>query len=84
MDIIKKTEQLRNKLKAEKDYKENPIDISLPVIDPFNGGGKIRLIILGQDPTVKNAASRSHITKTLNLDKNNAIRFYVNQIRQTT
>jgi len=82
MDITEKAEQLRDKLKARKDSLDNPIDLDLPVIDPFNGGGKIRLIILGQDPTVKNVASRSHITKTLNLDKNNAIRSYVNQICQ--
>jgi len=83
MDILLRTEQIRSKLKAEKDYKENPVDISLPVIGPFNGGGEIRVIILGQDPTVRNAASRLHITKTLNLDKSNAIRSYVNRICQS-
>ncbi len=83
MNIILRTEQIRSKLKAEKDFKDNPIDISLPVIGPFNGGGKIRLIILGQDPTVRNTASRPHITKTLNLDKSNAIRSYVNRICQS-
>lgn len=83
MDILLRAEQIRSKLKTERDYKENPVDISLPVIGPFNGGGEIRLIILGQDPTVRNAASRLHITKTLNLDKSNAIRSYVNRICQS-
>lgn len=33
------------------------------------GSGKIKMIIIGQDPTVKNKASRKNITSVLGLDK---------------
>ena len=80
MDIVQKTNQLKNQLIEKRDSPDNPIDKKLPVIPPFSGGGVVRLIILGQDPTVKNEKSRGRITSTLNLDKNNAIRTYVNRI----
>ena len=41
----------------------------LPIPEPFIGNGRIKLIILGQDPTVKNMESRKKIRTVLNLDK---------------
>jgi len=52
----------------------------LPVIPPCRGNKEIKLIILGQDPTVKNAAGRRKITCTLNLDERNALRNYAENI----
>ena len=79
-DINQKVENLRQKLKVKSDFIINPIDLNLPVIPPFKGRDNIKLIIIGQDPTIKNEASRKKITCTLNLDKNNALRTYVNNI----
>lgn len=61
---------------------ENPIDISLNpnIIKPYIGNDDIRLIIIGQDPTVKNINSRKKIETTLNLDKNNALTLYISNI----
>lgn len=59
----------------------NPIDYSLGVVPPYIGSGNIGLIILGQDPTVRNAAQRARIKCTLNLDKEkSALRVYVERI----
>lgn len=41
------------------------IDTSLTPPDPFRGRGKIRLIILGQDPTVQDPEYREKIKVTL-------------------
>jgi len=45
------------------------IDPSLPVPKPFVGTGDIRLVILGQDPTVDEMSTRQAITTVLMLDK---------------
>lgn len=46
----------------------------------YQGSDKIRLIILGQDPTVKNTASRAMIETVLNLDKHGSLRYYLSHI----
>ena len=53
------------------------VDSTLPVPQPFIGTGEIRLLVLGQDPTVKNAQSRRDIRIVLNLDKNRSVRSYL-------
>ncbi len=80
MDIIKKAESVRTKLKNQNDFSVNPIDMSLPVIPPFIGKDEIKLIIIGQDPTIRNIAARKKITSTLNLDKKNALKVYADEI----
>lgn len=80
MEITKKAESLRQTLKSGNDFKINPIDLSLQVIPPFKGSGEIKLIIVGQDPTIKNVESRHKITCTLNLDKQNALKNYIDKI----
>jgi len=50
---------------------------------PFHGRGPVRLIILGQDPTVKNAESRKHVCTVLNLDKSGNLRGYIDRICKT-
>jgi hypothetical protein len=80
MEIHQAVESLRQSLKLNNDFDINLIDLSLPVIPPFRGGGEIKLIILGQDPTIKKVASRKKITCTLNLDKNNSLKRYIEDI----
>lgn len=60
------------------DVKENPVVGGY--VPPYISGGEIRLVIIGQDPTVRNPESRSKITCTLNLDKRGALRSYVEKI----
>ena len=60
------------------------VDCSLKHIpDVFIGNGQIKLIFLGQDPTVKSKKSREHIKQVLNLDKKNGkLKRYLNDICQ--
>lgn len=63
------------------DEKVNPISKDSGFVLPFNKDGKdIKLIIIGQDPTIKNVERRKGITTTLNLDKSGALRRYVEEI----
>lgn len=59
-NIINHASQIRSKLVH---YPETPIDISLNhnIIKPYIGSDDIRLIIIGQDPTVKNINSRKKL-----------------------
>ena len=45
------------------------IDDSLPVPKAFRGSGPIRLVILGQDPTVEELESRRRVETVLTLDR---------------
>jgi hypothetical protein len=56
------------------------IDLGLDTPDVFHGNREIRLIFLGQDPTVKNPASRRLIKTVLNLDRGGALRNYLSRI----
>ncbi len=84
MDPKKVTEEalkIRNKIKAELDSEENPIDMELDPVEPFKGSDDIKLIIIGQDPTIKNPLSRKHIKKALNLDKTfGSLRTYIEDV----
>ena len=56
------------------------VDITLPIPRIHQGYGNIRLVILGQDPTVKRAKSRARIKTVLNLDRKNALRRYLERM----
>ena len=56
------------------------VDATLPIPKPFRGSGTIKLIVLGQDPTVENPAGRKSITTVLNLDKNGPVRTYLTKV----
>jgi len=72
--------KIRDELKKNSDFPENPIDMSLLPVLPFRITNKLKLIILGQDPTVKLPESRKTIEYTLNLDKNGSLKIYLNQV----
>jgi len=78
--IFNKSLEIRNSLKSKNDFIENPIDSNLLPVLPFRITNKIKLLILGQDPTVKNEKSRQSIEYTLNLDKAGSLKAYINQI----
>ncbi len=77
--IIKISREIRDKLKRELDFKENPIDDTLDPVKPFFGKDEIKLIIIGQDPTIKNQKRREKITCTLNLDKSGPLKKYIEE-----
>jgi len=56
------------------------IDNSLPIPKVFAGDGEIKLIVLGQDPTVKKPESRKKITTVLNLNKGGSLRRYLENV----
>jgi hypothetical protein len=56
------------------------IDHSIDIPQVYRGKGNIRLIVLGQDPTVKNAISRKKITTMLNLDKSGSLTNYLKKV----
>lgn len=75
-DVIKpKVEQLVCSLER---IESNPVFGEY--VPPYIGGGEIKLVIIGQDPTVKNPESRKKITCTLNLNKKGSLRSYVEKI----
>lgn len=53
------------------------IDTNHGIPEIYNGGGKIKLIVIGQDPTIRNKASRKNITTVLNLDKPGKLQRYI-------
>jgi hypothetical protein len=53
------------------------MDKSLRIPQPYRGECDIKLIVLGQDPTVKDAGKRQDIKTVLNLDKNGSVRAYL-------
>ncbi|MBD3338653.1 MAG: hypothetical protein GF353_06080 [Candidatus Lokiarchaeota archaeon] len=73
MERIIKQIQADNRLGTYMDFK-------LKIPDIIRGSGPIKLIILGQDPTVKNPNSRSTITHVLNLNKNGSLKNYIEYI----
>ena len=78
--IIEQAREIRDFLKNEHDFQTNPIDVKLPIIKPFIGVSEIKLIIIGQDPTIKNGTERNKIICTLNLDKRNSLYTYIQGI----
>ncbi len=56
------------------------IDHTLSLPEPYQGNGEIRLIVLGQDPTVKNPDNRKNIKMVLNLDKKGVLKNYLSDI----
>lgn len=61
-------------------YPHNLIQQESGIVPPFIGKGEIKLIIIGQDPTIRNVERRKNINVTLNLDKTGALRTYIERI----
>ncbi|MGD1007876.1 MAG: uracil-DNA glycosylase family protein [Ignavibacteriaceae bacterium] len=76
-EVFVESLKIRDILKIKNDFSANPIDISLSPIPPFCISDNIKIIIIGQDPTVKIKASRERIKCTLNLDKNGSLKNYI-------
>ena len=74
MDIVESARTIRDGLQ---NFDCLPIDYDLDPIPPFYGNGDIKLIIIGQDPTVQNEISRKQISVALNLDKKCSLAAYI-------
>lgn len=72
--------QIKEMLTALPDFNRNRIDKTLEPVSPFRGNGPIKLVFIGQDPTIRNAQRRKDISVTLNLDKSGALRTYLERI----
>lgn len=65
---------------------QNDIDFSHDFIPPFSTAdriSKIKLVFIGQDPTVRRTESRRKINVTLNLDKENSLKTYLRKVCET-
>jgi uracil-DNA glycosylase len=56
------------------------VDASLTPPAPFRGKGKIKLVVLGQDPTVQKPEHRKNIKVTLLLDQPGRLKTYLGDI----
>lgn len=72
--------ELASILEQLTDKRSNRIQPDYGFVPPFMGGNDIKLIVIGQDPTIRNEERRKNIICTLNLDKQGALRKYVKQI----
>jgi len=75
--FMRNATEIRNSLIVKSDNKYNPIDKNLSPIPPFYGTDDIKLIIIGQDPTIRNKEQRSKITITLNLKTPGSLLRYI-------
>lgn len=84
--------QIEKKLKTTKklllrdSILQNDIDFSNDFILPFSKAdktSKIKLVFIGQDPTVRREESRGKINVTLNLDKENSLKTYLKKVCET-
>lgn len=81
IQILQKATIIHDSLKKKEDDKDNPIETALSPIPPYIGKNEIRLIIIGQDPTIRNPNQRKKIKVTLNLDnESGSIRLYIDKI----
>jgi len=80
MNILDEVKKIRDYLKENMDDQQNPIDCSMPMIPPYKGNSAIKLIVLGQDPTIQNIESRKQIKITLNLDREGSLKIYLSKI----
>ena len=77
--ILQKATSIRDMLKKSLDDKDNPIDTDLNPITPYVGKDRIKVVIIGQDPTIRNPKRRANISCTLNLDKQGSLLRYIKE-----
>ncbi len=77
--IIERASRIVEQLKQDTKLGQY-VDSTLPVPTPHRGQGAIKLIVLGQDPTVKRPESRKAISTALNLDKKGSVNAYLTRI----
>ena len=81
LDVQRRATAVLQSLRANSELRRF-VDPKLGIPDVFCGKGEIRLVVLGQDPTVKNPASRRLIKSVLNLNKSGALKNYLSRVCQ--
>jgi hypothetical protein len=79
ISIEQQAENILAKLVTDPGLKQF-VDSDLHIPKPFRPDGEVKLIFLGQDPTVKNPKSRKWISTVLNLNKAGSLRNYLGEI----
>lgn len=79
-DIINESISIRNRLLRDKELAVHIDKCRDRIPVPKVGKGEIKLIFIGQDPTVKNKTSRDSINVVLNLGKQNSLYRYIEGI----
>jgi hypothetical protein len=74
--VTMKANQILQQMKRD-DRLSRYVDATLPIPEPYCGTGEIKLIVLGQDPTVKSVQDRQKIRTVLNLDKRGSVYAYL-------
>ncbi|MEM2947832.1 MAG: hypothetical protein QXN96_06320 [Candidatus Bathyarchaeia archaeon] len=77
--IEEKINQVFEQLRKDKRLVQY-IDGTLPIPQSYRGSGSIKLIVLGQDPTIKDPAGRKAIRTVLNLDRYGSVRAYLEDL----
>jgi hypothetical protein len=80
--IARKLKKIQQILLKDSVLKKD-IDFTFDFVLPYSKAknvSDIKLVFIGQDPTVRRKESRSRINYTLNLDKENSLKFYLNQV----
>jgi uracil-DNA glycosylase len=78
--VIEEALKIRDTIKTQMDSVLNPIDMKLNPVPPFKVSDEIKLIIIGQDPTIKNKSQREKISTTLNLNRGGSLATYIMNI----
>jgi hypothetical protein len=74
--IVEKANDILEKLSQDKVLAKY-IDTTYPIPRNYVGEGQIKLIVLGQDPTIKDVSKRGNIETALNLDTNGSVHGYL-------
>jgi uracil-DNA glycosylase len=77
--VLGGSEETLRRLKADAEIGKY-VDDSMPIPPPFSGSGPVRLVILGQDPTVNLQESRRKVGAVLNLDRAGNLRVFGERI----
>ena len=80
VELLKRIESIRHQLKQTNDFEENRINELLEPVLPFQSKDQVSLIIIGQDPTIKNEKTRALIKYTLNLNRKGSLKNYISAI----
>ena len=77
--VVAKAEVIQQQL-IEDDQLAGLVGRTTTIPRPFQGKGPVRLVVLGQDPTVQRKESRASIKTVLNLDQPGPLRSYLEDI----
>lgn len=78
-DVVRRSAEVSSRLKTRPDLRQY-MDDGLPIPRPFVGTGAIKLVVVGQDPTVGMYKTRQRITHTLMLNEGGPLTRFLQQV----